>query len=216
MSSSALASSDEASLAKVKVPSTSKGSETTPIETFDPRTGELLGVVPEFSATEVNAAVAKARSAASSWAALSFGDRSKHLLKVRDCMLDRAEEIVETICAETGKQRVEAITTELMAVCETISWYAKHGEKVLETRPVGSGMMAHKKAWKSYSPVGVVGVISPWNYPFTLSMTPLLTALFAGNPVVLKPSEVTPTVGLTIGEIFEDDEWPDLVQVVTG
>lgn len=216
MPSSVLPSSDEVILAEVKSPAARNGSSTKSIETFDPRTGHLLGVVPEFSAAEVNAAVAKARSVAPSWAALSYRDRTTYLLTVRDRLLDRAEELVEIICAETGKQRAEAVTTELMAICETISWYAKHGERVLATRPVASGMMAHKKAWKSYSPLGVVGVISPWNYPFTLSMTPLLTALFAGNPVVLKPSEVTPTVGLAIGELFEDDKWADLVQVVTG
>jgi acyl-CoA reductase-like NAD-dependent aldehyde dehydrogenase len=64
--------------------------------------------------------------------------------------------------------------------------------------------------------MGVIGVISPWNYPFTLSMTPLVTALFAGNTAVLKPSEVTPTVGLAIGRLFEDDLWGDIVTVVTG
>ena len=104
-----------------------------------------------------------------------------HLLAVRDRLLERAEELVEVICAETGKQRAEAVTTELMAVCETIDWYAKHGERLL--RPAGGrpGTMAHKKAWIRYEPLGVVGVISPWNYPFTLSMTPLVTALFGGQ-----------------------------------
>ncbi len=213
MPSSVLPSPDEVAAAEVPPPSTSNDPV---IESFDPRTGQPLGVVPEFSAAEVRAAVARARAVAPAWAALSYRDRTAHLLKVRDRLLDRADELVEIICAETGKQRVEAITTELMAVCETISWYAKHGEGVLARKSVPSGLMAHKKAWKSYSPLGVVGVISPWNYPFTLSMTPVLTALFAGNPVVLKPSEVTPTVGVAIGDLFKDDEWPNLVQVVTG
>lgn len=216
MPSSDFPSSDEVTPAEIKSPATTDGSGNNLIETFDPRTGTLLGVVPEFSASEVHATVARARSVASAWSALSYQKRTAHLLTVRDRLLDRAEELVEIICAETGKQRIEAVTTELMAVCETISWYAKNGGEVLATKRVPAGMMAHKKAWKSYSPVGVVGVISPWNYPFTLSMTPLLTALFAGNPVVLKPSEVTPTVGLAIGELFKDDEWPDLVQIVTG
>jgi acyl-CoA reductase-like NAD-dependent aldehyde dehydrogenase len=123
---------------------------------------------------------------------------------------------VEVICAETGKQPAEAVTTELMAVCETMDWYAKHGARALRPVPVSPGTLAHKKAWKRYEPMGVIGVISPWNYPFTLSMTPIITALFAGNTVVAKPSEVTPTVGLAIGELFTDDVWGDIVQVVTG
>src|SRR5690606_574572 len=132
---------------------------------------------------------------------------SAHLMRIRDRMLDRADELVGTICAETGKQRAEAVSTELMVVCEMIEWYAKHGESILRTRSIAPGTLAHKKAWKRYEPLGVIGVISPWNYPFTLSMTPVLTALFAGSTVVLKPSEVTPTVGLAIGDLFADDVW---------
>ena len=207
-----MAITTEPALAEVPDPSPS----TAVIETVDPRTGAPLAVVPDIDAAGVDAAVARARGAAAGWAALGFGARAEHLLGVRDRMLDRAEELVEVICAETGKQRAEAVTTELMAVAETIDWYAKHGERLLRPRSVAPGTMAHKKAWVRYEPVGVVGVISPWNYPFTLSMTPLVTALFAGNPVVLKPSEVTPTVGLAIAELFEHDVWGDLVQVVTG
>ena len=186
------------------------------IETFDPRSGTLLAIVPDQSAADVRAAVARARSASGPWASLTYKERARYLLTVRDRLLGRAEELVGTICAETGKQPAEAVTTELLAVCETIDWYARNGERVLRPQHVAPGTMAHKSAWKRYEPLGVVGVISPWNYPFTLSMTPTVTALFAGNAVVLKPSEVTPTVGLAIGALFADDTWGDLVQVVTG
>ncbi len=186
------------------------------METYDPRTNTLLAVVPDTDADGVRAAVARARSASTGWAAQSFAARAAHLLAVRDRLLERAEQLVEIICAETGKQRAEAVTTELMAVCETIDWYARHGGRLLRSRSVAPGTMAHKSARVRYEPLGVVGVISPWNYPFTLSMTPLVTALLAGNAVVLKPSEVTPTVGLAIGELFEHDQWGDIVQVVTG
>lgn len=186
------------------------------IETYDPRTATLLAVVPDQSAAEVDAAVARARAAFGPWSALTYKERTRHLLTVRDRLLDRAEELVSVICAETGKQRAEAVTTELMAVCETMDFYARNGERFLRNVRVGSGTLAHKSAWKRYEPMGVIGVISPWNYPFTLSMTPIVTALFAGNTVVMKPSEVTPTVGLAIGELFADDTWGDVVQVVTG
>lgn len=186
------------------------------IETCDPRTGALIAVVPDQGADEVRAAVARARAVAAPWAALTYDERRRHLLRVRDRLLDRAEEIVGIICSETGKQRAEAVTTELMAVCETIDYYARHGERFLRTERVGPGTLVHKTAWKRYEPMGVVGVISPWNYPFALSMTPVVTALFAGNAAVMKPSEVTPTVGLAIGELFDVGSWGDLVQVVTG
>lgn len=186
------------------------------IESIDPRSGTPIGLVPDSDADAVRAAVARARAAFSSWSTLTYKQRTAHVLRVRDRMLDRAEELVEVICAETGKQRAEAVTTELMVVCEMIDWYAKNGERILRPRSVGTGSLMHKKAWKRHEPLGVVGVISPWNYPFTLSMTPVLSALFAGNTVVLKPSEVTPTVGLAIAELFEHDVWGEIVQVVTG
>jgi acyl-CoA reductase-like NAD-dependent aldehyde dehydrogenase len=186
------------------------------IETFDPRDGSLLATVPDQPGHEVRAEVARARAAFPAWSSLGFAERSEHILAVRDRLLDRADDLVEVICAETGKQPAEAVTTELMAVCETIDFYARKGARALRPVPVSPGLLAHKRAWKRYEPMGVVGVISPWNYPFTLSMTPLVSALFAGNTVVMKPSEVTPTVGLAIGELFEHDTWGDIVRVVTG
>ena len=186
------------------------------IETFDPRDNSLLAVVPDGHAGDVAAAIDRARDAFPLWSALTYKERAKYLLEVRDRLLDNAEQVVGIICAETGKQPSEAVTTELMAVCETMDWYARHGAAALRDQSVAPGTLAHKKAWKRYQPMGVIGVISPWNYPFTLSMTPIVTALFAGNTVVLKPSEVTPTVGLEIGRLFADGAHPDIVQVVTG
>ncbi len=208
------ASSDSNGSSASNGSSTSNGPRV--IETTDPRTGAPLAVVPDHDERGVALAIGRARSAFPTWSALTYKERSRHLLSVRDRLLDRAEDLVDVICAETGKQRAEAVTTELMAVCETIDWYAKNGERALRSQQVAPGAMAHKKAWIRYEPLGVIGVISPWNYPFTLSMTPVITALFAGNTVVLKPSEVTPTVGLAIGELFAEGPWGDIVQVVTG
>ncbi len=190
--------------------------DTPVIETRDPRTDTLLAIVADQSADEVDTAIGRARAAFPAWAELSFKDRSAHLLKVRDRLLDRAEEFVEIICSETGKQPAEAVTTELMTLCEIMGWYSKNGAEAIRPIEVSTGTMAHKKAWKQYEPMGVIAVISPWNYPFVLAMTPIITALFAGSTVVLKPSEITPTVGLAIGELFEDELWGDIVAVVTG
>ncbi|MEZ5239351.1 MAG: aldehyde dehydrogenase family protein [Microthrixaceae bacterium] len=201
-------------------PQTAPAAPTPTIETYDPRSGRLLAEVPECdvprwpppwtgperSPRVVRSAVAAAGHTYSpSGNACSTAPRSWS----------------GTICDETGKQPAEAVTTELMAVCETIEWYARNGEAALRRVPVEPGTLVHKTAWKEYSPMGVIGVISPWNYPFTLSMTPLVTALFAGNTVVLKPSEVTPTVGLAIGELFGGGDpvrgpFGGIVQVVTG
>jgi acyl-CoA reductase-like NAD-dependent aldehyde dehydrogenase len=186
-------------------------------EDRDPRTDKVIGLVPEMSADDVALAVHEARDAFESWSGSSFKQRAEHLLRVRDLLLDRTVEIVGVITSETGKLGTEAVLTEIMGVCEIIGFYAKHGERALRPHKLSSGSMFHKKAEQHYEPMGVVGVISPWNYPFVLSMTPIVTALLAGNTVVHKPSEVTPLVGRCIGDLFADvGGHPDIVKVVTG
>lgn len=187
------------------------------IATSDPRTGTVTGSVPDNGPEEVRAAIDRARAAFQAWRGLTFEERATHLLRVRDLLLDRAEHLVDVICSETGKLEAEAVFAEVMASCELIDYYAKHGAKTLKSERVSAGMMPHKKALRWYEPMGVVGVISPWNYPMTLTMTPVATALFAGNTVVLKPSEVTPLVGVEVGKLFaEVGGHHDIVQVVTG
>ena len=194
------------------------GAGATTFATLDPRTGEVIAEVPEHSAEEVQAAVERARVAFVTWSRLPWDQRLDHVLKVRDLLLDRADEVVDVICRETGKLEGEAVLAELTATCELIEFYRRHGAKALRPARVPTGsMLPHKKAWRVYEPMGVVGVISPWNYPLTLAMTPTVTAVLAGNAVVLKPSEVTPLVGLEVGRLFaEAGDHPDLVQVVTG
>jgi acyl-CoA reductase-like NAD-dependent aldehyde dehydrogenase len=187
------------------------------IECTDPRTGRSLGTVPDMGALDVAAALERARRAYEIWGVVPFADRREHILAVRDVMLDRLDEIVDTITSETGKLGAEAVFTEVMTACETIAYYARHGERALRPQRVTTGLMGHKRAERRYEPLGVVGVISPWNYPFILAMTPIVTAALAGNTVVLKPSEVTPLVGVLIGDLFASvGDHPDLVQVVTG
>lgn len=187
------------------------------IETLDPRTGRVLARVPDHSAEDVAAAVLVARDNQRAWAALGFAERADHLLAVRDLMLDRAETLVDVIASETGKLAAEAVMTELVATAEGIEHYAKHGAAALAAEKVRPGSMLHKKAYRTFSPRGVVGVISPWNYPFVLTMTPIVSALLAGNTVVFKPSEITPLVGLEIAKLFgEVGEYSGIVTAVTG
>jgi acyl-CoA reductase-like NAD-dependent aldehyde dehydrogenase len=166
----------------------------------------------------VATAVARAREAFGAWSALAYEQRLDHVLAVRDLLIDRIDQVVDVICSETGKLEPEALSAEVLATCELIEHYRKHGARALRSEkvPVGS-LLPHKRAWRSYEPMGVVGVISPWNHPLTSAMTPGVSALLAGNTVVLKPSEVTPLVGLAIGCLFADaGPHPDIVQVVTG
>src|SRR5436305_13009195 len=108
--------------------------------------------------------------------------------------------------------------TELFITADLIDFYARHGEKALRPQRVPAGpLRLTKRSYKVYEPLGVVAVISPWNYPFSLMMSPVVSALFAGNSVVMKPSEVTPLVGMLAGELLRDGcHYAAVVQVVTA
>ena len=188
------------------------------IETINPTTGRTIGTVPDMEESQVRQAVQRARNAFRTWGRLDYGERREQLLRVRDLLLDRTDEVVDRVCEETGKTRFESVFTEVFVTADLFEFYAKHGEKALRPQRVPAGPLGlAKRAYKVYEPLGVVAVISPWNYPFSLTMTPVVTALFAGNTVVLKPSEVTPLVGVLVGELFRDGcRYADVVQTVTG
>lgn len=187
------------------------------IPVTDPATSELIGEIPVQSELEVRQAVARAREAAKTWGRLPIRERSRYLMRIVEQIVAHTDEIVDAICQETGKTRIEALAADVFTVCDLAAYYAKIAERVLAPQAADTGLFKTKKAYKMYYPYGVVGVISPWNYPFTLAAGPALTALFAGNTVVLKPSEVTPFSALLLGKIFaEAGAHPDILQVVTG
>jgi len=166
---------------------------------------------------QVAEAVTRARAAATSWRSAPPQERAKHLLAARQALLDRLDDVVDTVVAETGKLRAEVVVNEAFVACEQIGFDARRAPRLLAPRRLASGSMVHKRAERRLEPLGVVAVISPWNYPLVLSLGPLSAALVAGNTVVLKPSELTPKTGLLIGELFSQlGPHPDIVQVVTG
>lgn len=205
---------------------TGRGSTTVPtgvttppkvLTSVDPCTGTPVGSVPAAGPAEVAAAVAAARAAAPGWAALPVRDRVRALSAVGRLLARRIDELAEVIAAETGKPTAEAVTAELVVSVELAAFYRRVAPRVLAPRRVGTGLLVHKRAEVRRDPRGVVGVISPWNYPFALAFGPVLTALVAGNAVVLKPSELTPLTGLAVGRLFTDAGLPEgLVGVVPG
>lgn len=187
------------------------------IRVVSPATQELVGEVPIGGEAEVRQAVARAREAARVWGTIPVKERVRHLRRVLDAIIDRSDEIVDTLCQECGKTRIEALSSDVVTVADLGEYYARNVERVLAPQACDTGLLKNKKAYKIYQPYGVVGVISPWNFPFTLSAGPSFTALFAGNTVVLKPSEVTPLSGALLGRIFQEvGGYPDILQVVTG
>lgn len=187
------------------------------IESINPATGEVIGTVQEMTEGEVREAVQRARRAFETWSSLPYERRADHILAVCDLMIDRSREVSQTISRETGKPIGDAYVAELFTTADLIHFYARKGKKILEPRRVSTGLFLNKRAYKLYQPLGVVAVISPWNYPFSLTMGPVVSALFAGNTVVLKPSEFTPFVGKLVGDLFEEvGAHSGIVQVVFG
>ncbi len=183
---------------------------------FRPSDGSLVGELAVTSPHDVPNRVARTRSVQAGWASLPPKDRERRLRGLLKAIEARAKEIEDTIVAETGKPRVEA-TIELLTVVDHIRYLQRNTSSFFRPKRISTGWMATKRAFLHRDPLGVIGVISPWNYPFILSMTPTCTALFGGNGVVLKPSEFTPYSGLLVEDLVRDAGLPEgLVQVVVG
>jgi succinate-semialdehyde dehydrogenase/glutarate-semialdehyde dehydrogenase len=185
----------------------------------NPATLESIGEIEVQTADDVRAAVETARKAQPDWAALSFDDRARVMRRVLQVMLDRQDEFIDIVISETGKSRTEALMMEIYSTCDAINYYAKNAGRILQNEKVRlHGLMAlMKQARITYRPLGVVGVISPWNGPLVLSMNPTVQALMAGNAVLLKPSEVTPFSGQIPRDIFLEAGLPEgLFHVLVG
>lgn len=190
---------------------------TSEIISVNPATLEELGRFHIASPAEVNAAVARARAAQPQWAALSYRNRARYILKVRRALYDRQNEIINIISDETGKPPFEALSTEIFPIADLMTHFAGKAEKILRDERFTLSVFRNKRSMITYEPLGVVGVISPWNFPFAIPMGEIVMALMAGNAVVLKPSEFTPMVADAIKRLFAGADFPDgLFEVVQG
>jgi acyl-CoA reductase-like NAD-dependent aldehyde dehydrogenase len=188
----------------------------TTFESLDPRTGDVVGTHPVHTAEEVHAAVERARTEAAWWGALSFDERERHLQTWKGAMTRRLAQLAELMHQETGKPHGDAVLECALAI-DHLSWAASHAEKVLKRRKVPSGLlMANQAAYVEYQPLGVVGVIGPWNYPVFTPMGSIGYALAAGNAVVFKPSEYTPGVAEWLARTFLESVGRPVLSVVTG
>ena len=188
----------------------------TTFESINPRTGDVAGTHPIHTAEEVQAAVDRARTEAEWWGALTFDEREKHLQTWKGVMTRRVAQLADVMHQETGKPHGDAMLESALAI-DHLAWAASHAEKVLKRRKVPSGLvMANQSAYVEYKPLGVVGVIGPWNYPVFTPMGSIAYALAAGNAVVFKPSEYTPGVGEWLAHTFLESVGRPVLQVVTG
>ena len=156
------------------------GSPTPPamIPCFDPATGEALGEVAVDSPDAVRAAVKASREAQRKWRTSSFAERRKVLGHILDHLVDQADELVDFVVRDSGKTRENAMLGEIWPVAEKLRWTMGQGEKHLKPERVSSGLFPHKKALIEFYPLGVVGIIAPWNYPLQNILGPAIPALF--------------------------------------
>jgi aldehyde dehydrogenase (NAD+) len=169
-----------------------------------PVTGEVLATYEITDRDEVNLAVDLARDASYAWVAMGFAGRRKVLLRWSKLLMQRVDEITELIAKETGKPISDAKLEAALAAGH-LAWAARHAESVMRTSHRSPGaLMANMSATVERSPVGVVGVIGPWNYPIFTPMGSISYALAAGNTVVFKPSEFTPGIGKLLAETFAE------------
>ncbi len=182
-----------------------------------PATLEPIGEIEAMTADDVKAALETARKVQKEWAALSFKERGKYMLRALEILLENKDEYIDVIMSETPKTRIEALMMDVYAACDSLHYYGTEAEKMLrpEKKRLHGVLSITKKLTVVYKPLGVVGVISPWNGPFILSLNPTVQALMAGNAVLLKPSSATAFSGGLVGKLFEAAGLPQGLLTVT-
>lgn len=179
-------------------------------------TSQLFGQMPHCTVEDVAEAATRARIVQARWALWTLEERSDVLLRFHDLVLQRQEEVLDLIQSENGKARVHAFE-EVMDVCLTARYYANTAVDYLSPDRRQGVQLGLTEVWEHHQPKGLVGVISPWNYPLTLGISDAIPAIVAGNAVLAKPDERTPYSALWAVELLEEAGMPrGLIQVVTG
>ncbi|MBK9142358.1 MAG: aldehyde dehydrogenase family protein [Candidatus Melainabacteria bacterium] len=194
-------------------------SKTATLKSINPANLEVLGEVPVMLENEVRQTVEKARLAQEDWQLLDFGKRASLVLRLRRLISRQSKEIAELISNEVGKPIGEAFSAEINGTLDTCVWLADNAERLLKDQMIAmtNPMLSSKQSVIAFEPLGVIGIISPWNYPFSIPMMAALMSVMVGNTVVLKPSEKSSLIGIKIGDLFREAGFPEgVMSVVTG
>jgi acyl-CoA reductase-like NAD-dependent aldehyde dehydrogenase len=195
----------------------SQSGEGIPVE--NPATGEIVATVPDLSAEEIAEMAARARAAQPEWEAYGFDGRARVLVRAQKWLMDNSQRVVEAIVSETGKTWEDAQLAEIGYAANAFGFWAKQGPNYLADERIKSSqvLVKGKKLVLRYRPLGLIGVIGPWNYPLTNSFGDCIPALMAGNSVILKPSEVTPLTSMLMAEGLRECGLPEnVLQIATG
>ncbi|MBI4816603.1 MAG: aldehyde dehydrogenase family protein [Deltaproteobacteria bacterium] len=186
-------------------------------EVRNPATGEVIRELPIHGSAEVAERMARVRQAAKKWAQVPIAERCRRVLVARDVVARRMDDLAKTIVEESGKVAIEALTMDLGPTLLVMSYFGKHGAKILADEPIHLAVAKHRKSYVAYRPKGVIAAITPWNFPFFMPGSDVAMSFVAGNGVVLKPSEITPLSALALKDCYDEAGLdPELFQVVTG
>jgi acyl-CoA reductase-like NAD-dependent aldehyde dehydrogenase len=188
------------------------------LESFSPLDGDRLGAVPTVAPHEVQAIVDDVAGVQPFWAQLPLADRARYMRRAAQAIIDQLEELAELLSREQGKAINESYVMELLPTIDSLRWLSDAGPGIIADERIALPVfIKQKRARFTYEPLGVVGVIAPWNYPWSIPFVEVAIALLAGNGVVLKPASLTPLIGQRIQEVFERAGVPEgLVRTVHG
>jgi acyl-CoA reductase-like NAD-dependent aldehyde dehydrogenase len=192
--------------------------EATELESFSPLDGKRLGAVPTITPDQVQSVVDDVASVQPFWAQLPLTDRARYMRRAGQAIIDQIDELAELLSREQGKPLNESYVMELLPTIDSLRWLADAAPEILDDERIPLPIfLKQKRARFTYEPLGVVGVIAPWNYPWSIPFGEVAIALMAGNGVVVKPASLTPLIGQRIQEIFERAGVPEgLVRAVHG
>jgi acyl-CoA reductase-like NAD-dependent aldehyde dehydrogenase len=189
------------------------------LDSFNPATGARIGSVPTTPAGEVQAVVDAVAQVQPFWAQLTLLGRARYLERAAQVLIDEADDVRDLIVREQGKPRTEAFSMEILPTIDALRWIARAGQQILADEKIAMPQMflKTKSSAFTYEPLGVIAVVAPWNYPWSIPFGEVAIALMAGNGVLLKPASLTPLLGERIRAIFERAGVPEgLVRVVHG
>ena len=189
------------------------------LESFNPATGEIVGAVSITAPEDVQSVVDAVAEVQPAWGALTLEERGRVLERAAQVVLEEDDDIRDLIVREQGKPRAEAFAMEVLPTVDALGWIAREGAQILADEKISmpQAFLKTKRSTFVYEPLGVIGIISPWNYPWSIPMGEVALALMAGNGVVLKPASLTPLIGQRIASVFARSGVPEgLVRVVHG
>ncbi|HVH58991.1 MAG TPA: aldehyde dehydrogenase family protein, partial [Candidatus Sulfotelmatobacter sp.] len=189
------------------------------LPSIDPATGKVLAHIERTPPEMVRRTIVLARAAQKQWARVPLRERCLGLRKLRECLLASRNELADAVVSESGKPRVEALFADLFVALDSAQYWSKNAPAALRRERVAHHSIAAKaKSGRLvYEPLGVIGVISSWNYPLAIPLSQIIPAVAAGNGVVAKTSDFTPRCGALIEKLFRNAGFPqDLVAVVQG